>query len=112
MMIYTVLQDDPLKTWVDYRDDYLDECMLLEGRGPFYSFCAGCRSPESKYRCEDCTPGPLWCKVCLLARHGQLPLHLVEVRRIVADNFFSISVVFFNDMDCTSRCGTDLFFNG
>lgn len=73
------LQDVPLKTWVRFRDDYLDECMFLEGRGTFHSSCAGCHAPMPQYRCKDCTLGPLWCRACLLQRHDQLPLHLVEV---------------------------------
>ena len=73
------LQDVPLKTWVKYRDDYLDECMFIESRGTFYSSCAGCRALMPQYRCKDCTLGPLWCQACLLQRHDQSPLHLVEV---------------------------------
>ena len=82
-MIYADLQDVPLKTWLEYRDDYLDECMSLEGRGVFYSSCAGCQLSMPRYRCKDCTLGPLWCQVCLVKRHGELPLHLVEVRKML-----------------------------
>jgi hypothetical protein len=82
-MIYTfsLLQGVPPKTWIDYRDDYLNECMILEGRGPFHDLCADCRAPNPLYKCKECTLGPLWCQLCMLKRHSQLPLHLVEVRR-------------------------------
>ena len=71
--------DAPLTTWVKYRDEYLDECMTLEGRGPFFKYCSGCRAELPSYRCKDCMVGPLWCKECLLQRHDQSPLHNVEV---------------------------------
>ena len=82
LLSLTQLQDVPLKTWAKCRDDYLDECMALEGRGAFYSSCAGCRAPMPQYRCKDCMSGPLWCKTCLVERHDQSPLHIVEVRYI------------------------------
>jgi len=73
------IQDVPLQTWADCRDNYLDECMALEGRGSFYSACAGCRAPMPRYRCKDCMVRPLWCQSCLVERHDQSPLHMVEV---------------------------------
>jgi hypothetical protein len=33
-------QDTPLLTWKKYRGDYLDACLILEGRGRFYTSCA------------------------------------------------------------------------
>ncbi|KAF8503805.1 hypothetical protein F5888DRAFT_1606584, partial [Russula emetica] len=66
-----------LKTWVKYRDNYLDECMRLEGRGSFHSTCTGCQTAIPRYRCKDCTMGPLWCQACLVERHDQSPLHIM-----------------------------------
>lgn len=75
-------QDVPLKTWINFRDDILDVCMVLDGRGPFHELCADCRAPNPLYRCQECALGrPLWCQLCMLKRHSQSPLHIVEVRR-------------------------------
>lgn len=75
------LQDVPLKTWAEHhRDDYLDECMALEGRGLHYRGCSGCKAPMPRFRCKDCMLGPLWCRTCLIERHDSSPLHNVQVR--------------------------------
>lgn len=79
LILYS-LKDIPLKTWADdFRDEYLDACMMLEGHGSHFQPCMGCQYPMPQYWCKDCTLGPLWCKDCLVERHGQSPLHLVEV---------------------------------
>ncbi|KAF8059256.1 hypothetical protein FPV67DRAFT_1675319 [Lyophyllum atratum] len=58
--------DNPLLTWINYRDKYLDAMLQLEGRGRFAETCASCRDPEPTYRCLDC--------------HGRrMPLHRIEV---------------------------------
>ena len=53
--------------------------MCLEGRGGYERACAGCNKPFPNYRCKDCTHGALWCQLCLVKRHSQSPLHIVEV---------------------------------
>ena len=105
--VFHFLQDDPLNTWFDYQDDYLDACMTLEGRGSLHDLCAGCRAPKPIYRCEECTLGILWCQLCMLKRHNQMPLHFVEVRRT-----FPFPVVFSNNDGYASRCGTECFSSG
>lgn len=72
-------KDNPLQTWLSHRDEYLDECIRLEGRGSFASRCAGCSSSFPAYRCNDCTHGALWCQKCLVVRHAHSPLHTVQV---------------------------------
>lgn len=74
-----VLQDVPLKTWINYRPEYLDEIMCLEGRGRFGSLCPQCRTPCPNYRCTDCMHGALWCQQCLVDNHSQMPLHSIQV---------------------------------
>lgn len=112
MMIYTfsLFQDVPLKTWIKFRDEILDESMVLDGRGPFHELCAGCRAPNPLYRCQECALGrPLWCQLCMLKRHSQSPLHIVEVRRTLP------FPVVFSDNDGyrdASRCGTESFSSG
>jgi hypothetical protein len=74
--------------------------MTLEGRGSFHSFCAGCRAPMPRYRCKDCMVGPLWCQTCLVERHDQSPLHLVEVRgTLPSDDNFLIKRIIFPDVE-------------
>lgn len=73
------LQDVPLKTWITYRPEYLDEIMSLEGRGRFGSLCPQCRTPSPIYRCNDCMCGALWCEQCLVDNHSQMPLHNIQV---------------------------------
>ena len=63
-----------------YRDEYLDECMVLEGQGKSVKGCAGCNKLFPAYRCRDCKIGPLWCKGCIVLRHDQSPLHRIEAR--------------------------------
>jgi hypothetical protein len=86
--LFHIPQDVPLGTWAKHRDEYLDECMALEGRGAFYTSCSGCRVPMPRYRCKDCMVGPLWCKSCLVERHDQSPLHIVEVCYLVFLSLF------------------------
>jgi hypothetical protein len=41
--LLSATQDVPLKTWIEFRDKYLDECNRLEGRGEEYlGECVGC----------------------------------------------------------------------
>ncbi|KDQ58042.1 hypothetical protein JAAARDRAFT_129485, partial [Jaapia argillacea MUCL 33604] len=72
------VQDDPLKTWIPYRDEYLDELISLEGMGR--SRCLGCLDCQQAafFQCWDCFGGDLVCGECLVRRHQQSPLHRVE----------------------------------
>ena len=54
--------------------------MRLEGRGRYEHLCAGCNTPFPNFRCKDCIHGALWCQACLVKRHPQSPLHVIEVR--------------------------------
>ncbi|KII83049.1 hypothetical protein PLICRDRAFT_119895 [Plicaturopsis crispa FD-325 SS-3] len=78
MLIYE--QDAPLKTWIQFREQYLDETLCLEGRGtPRKSpTCPGCHLKTACYRCRDCYGGSLVCLECTVTRHRRLPLHIVE----------------------------------
>lgn len=41
--LLSATQDVPLKTWIEFRDEYLDKCNRLEGRGEEYlGECVGC----------------------------------------------------------------------
>ena len=50
-------QDAPLQRWVEDCDEYLDECMGLEGKGRWAKSCVGCKKPFPQYQCKDCTHG-------------------------------------------------------
>ncbi|KDQ52704.1 hypothetical protein JAAARDRAFT_198051 [Jaapia argillacea MUCL 33604] len=49
--------DDPLKTWIPYCDEYLDELISLEGMGCSHGLgCPDCRQ-AAFFRCRDCFGG-------------------------------------------------------
>ncbi|KAG6809653.1 hypothetical protein H0H92_015320 [Tricholoma furcatifolium] len=74
-----IKQDDPLLTWINYRDNYLDALLSLEGRG-MQQNCASCGSDNALYRCRDCHGHQMICRVCLEQIHaGWQPLHVIEV---------------------------------
>ncbi|KII83222.1 hypothetical protein PLICRDRAFT_85247, partial [Plicaturopsis crispa FD-325 SS-3] len=73
--------DDPLRTWVRFKEIYLDECMRLEGRGTRRRLvtCPGCNLAKPPcIRCQECFGGTLFCVDCMVERHKCLPLHIVE----------------------------------
>jgi len=75
------LQDAPLVTWKQYRNEYLDACIMLEGRGRYSACCAGwgCNESNAIFRCCDCFGLALYCQTCILRRHDDQPLHIIEV---------------------------------
>ena len=75
------LKDVPLLTWKQYRDEYLDACLTLDGRGRHYkcSTCAICQKSNPTFRCHDCFGLSLYCKACILNHHRNEPLHFLEV---------------------------------
>ncbi|KAJ7908412.1 hypothetical protein B0H13DRAFT_1617500 [Mycena leptocephala] len=72
----------PFKTFVRYRDDYLDEMLRLEGRGDpdMYMACHGCGAPDPVYRCahQTCYGSGLVCSTCIVKQHMLLPTHWIE----------------------------------
>jgi hypothetical protein len=78
-----------------FRDEYLDECNRLEGRGnPSARQCLGCQSIEPSFRgeatlrCEDCWGGQLFCKTCCLEQHRTHPLHRIKVCNTIPLSFY------------------------
>ncbi|THU77010.1 hypothetical protein K435DRAFT_703408 [Dendrothele bispora CBS 962.96] len=80
-------QDQPLKEWIPYRDEYLSELLRLEGRGDVEKDeCPWCGEPSededgehvSFYRCMQCFGEDLMCKTCCVKRHEANPLHVIE----------------------------------
>jgi hypothetical protein len=75
-------QDNPIRLWVSRGKPqlYLDQLVLLEGRGDYQSEseCIGCGGIGT-YRCRDCFTDDLYCKECIVAAHADSPLHRLEV---------------------------------
>ncbi|KAF8999723.1 hypothetical protein BDZ89DRAFT_969307, partial [Hymenopellis radicata] len=76
-------QDNPMRTWFNFREEFLDEVLRLDGLGDDQLECRHCpdgvRHPAS-YRCcmEECTSVGLTCKDCCLRFHLTQPLHFIE----------------------------------
>jgi hypothetical protein len=97
----TCLQDTPLLTWKEYRGNYLDACLELEGRGRFFrvntractnASCAALLPTASgtmdsnltrTFRCLDCFGHGMYCQQCIVSLHMLNPLHHIEVRNPV-----------------------------
>ena len=80
----TFLKDTPLLTWKEHRDEYLDACLVLNGRGRAFKSCTNlkCVSPASStptFRCQDCFGCGRYCKECIVSAHYLNPLHRIEV---------------------------------
>ncbi|KAJ7434610.1 hypothetical protein B0H11DRAFT_1757333, partial [Mycena galericulata] len=60
---------------------YLDELVLLEGRGDYqqYDECIVCGGATPSYRCVECFTDDLYCQACIVSAHVDSPLHKVEV---------------------------------
>ncbi|KAJ7662673.1 hypothetical protein DFH06DRAFT_1325031 [Mycena polygramma] len=75
--------DYPLREWVrEGRDDYLEEVLYAEGRGPHseYTACPRCSEAKPEYRCRSCmSGGRMLCKECMVVTHRQNPLHPIQV---------------------------------
>ncbi|KAJ7646891.1 hypothetical protein FB45DRAFT_1019176 [Roridomyces roridus] len=82
--------DDPLGMWVRKKKPqlYLDQLVLLEGRGDYYEYneCIHCGVADPRYRCTECFTDDLYCKQCIVETHQNVPLHKVEMWN--GDGFF------------------------
>lgn len=74
------LQDNPLRKWIDDREDYLEELIRLEGRGEHQSDLCQCGKGKAEVRCRDCYGGQLLCQKCVVQTHYTNPFHRIEVR--------------------------------
>ncbi|KAF8176874.1 hypothetical protein K438DRAFT_1588036 [Mycena galopus ATCC 62051] len=73
------MKDHPVKSWIPHRDDILDGLIRLEGRGIWWTEgCSRCREPNAAWRCEDCFGGRLLCTSCIMEKHRNEPLHLLQ----------------------------------
>ncbi|TFK80817.1 hypothetical protein K466DRAFT_503224 [Polyporus arcularius HHB13444] len=72
--------DEPLRAWIPFRGEYLEEALRHEGRGLARnsSTCARCSEGTPTLRCLDCAGGEMLCNACMLAAHCRLPLHRIQ----------------------------------
>ncbi|KAG2353833.1 hypothetical protein BDR07DRAFT_1454358 [Suillus spraguei] len=64
--------------WTSERSHYLDELIQLEGRGKADHSCHACGDLDTSFRCEDCFSVDLFCRLCMIKSHQNLPLHRVK----------------------------------
>ncbi|KAJ7181651.1 hypothetical protein C8R43DRAFT_869903 [Mycena crocata] len=70
-----------MKAFIKQRNTFQDALLRREGRGPWWAkgcMGAGCLELRAEYRCEDCFGGRLLCKLCVVTRHRDEPLHLIQ----------------------------------
>ncbi|KAJ6591797.1 hypothetical protein DFH09DRAFT_1306514 [Mycena vulgaris] len=80
--------DHPILAFIPQRNDFLDGLLRHEGRGPWWTkgcMGVGCLALQAEYRCEDCFGGWLFCRACIVERHRDEPLHIVQIWK---DDFF------------------------
>lgn len=70
------------------RESYLDFNIQYEGRGRVWlsrdNRCSNCNTTSGdRFRCVSCDGGYPYCKSCLLSTHALLPLHIIEVSKLV-----------------------------
>ena len=93
-----------MTTWLEYRQEYLDELLRLEGRGLNAAearegpSCADCKAQEGTYRCVECFGRELVCEGCCISRHRRLPLHRIEVN-------FKLTVLARTNLDACCSIG-------
>jgi hypothetical protein len=81
-MFIIILQDPVLQKWAaSHVDNYLSELLRLDGQhyAINQSMCAGCEG-MAKYRCLGCEDSRLWCGLCIVQNHKNLPFHRIQVR--------------------------------
>ncbi|KAG1741216.1 hypothetical protein EDD22DRAFT_786755 [Suillus occidentalis] len=64
--------------WASERLHYLDKLIRLEGRRKADHSCHACGDLDASYRCEDCFSVDLFCCLCMIKLHQNLPLHRVK----------------------------------
>lgn len=71
-----------MSDWLAQRSVMLDELLRMDGLGGLTTpgKCTRCMERVGEYRCEECLGGDLFCSVCIVSCHHQLPLHRIQVR--------------------------------
>ncbi|KAJ7248279.1 hypothetical protein B0H12DRAFT_985979, partial [Mycena haematopus] len=77
----------PILPFIPMRNTFLDALLRREGRGTWWSkgcMGDGCLELRATYQCQDCFGGRLLCSRCVVQRHRDEPLHILEVRQLPA----------------------------
>jgi hypothetical protein len=65
---------------IHLREAYLEEVINHEGRGyDAPDQCPNCCNGLATYQCRSCFGQDLFCQVCVVRRHAQLPFHRIRV---------------------------------
>ena len=98
-------QDETIRQWELYCDQFLEELIILEGRGPWASeICVRCSLRPDKYECIDCSGHQVKCRLCMVECHVCLPFHHIQVCVVmVYQTFFRWSMTSRNGMEHSSR---------
>ncbi|KAG1875869.1 hypothetical protein C8R48DRAFT_745561 [Suillus tomentosus] len=67
-----------MRVWTSEQSHYLDELIRLEGRGKADHSCHACGDSDASYCCEDCFSVDLFCRLCMIKFHQNVPLHQVK----------------------------------
>ncbi|KAJ7190917.1 hypothetical protein GGX14DRAFT_537939 [Mycena pura] len=73
--------DRQILPFIRVRNNFLDALLRREGRGPWWTkgcMGEGCLELQAEYRCQDCFASRLLCGKCLINRHRDEPLHIIE----------------------------------
>ncbi|KAL1690227.1 hypothetical protein GGG16DRAFT_125844 [Schizophyllum commune] len=77
----TRYQDDPVGHFSPLRQEYLEEVLRWESRGPrhYAKQCRGCGKEGARFRCrDDCMGRWMFCSACIVSQHAHCPLHWIE----------------------------------
>jgi hypothetical protein len=77
LLISRQSQNDFLRDWLPFRDQYLYEMLTIEALRPD-SKCAACGRQDPTIRCTDCFGSPGFCKPCIVVSHRSLPFHRIQ----------------------------------
>ncbi|KAH9911957.1 uncharacterized protein BXZ73DRAFT_56700, partial [Epithele typhae] len=68
--------------WIPLRQEFLDEILRFEGSEYFKNgssaVCQACNVPGADLRCTRCGTRALYCDGCVVKRHRNLELHILE----------------------------------
>ncbi|KAF7440872.1 hypothetical protein PC9H_001220 [Pleurotus ostreatus] len=74
--------DEPLASWLPFRQQYLLQLLRKAGRGQAASaiVCPGCSAPstDTTFRCLNCLDEALYCEQCIVINHRRTPFHRIE----------------------------------
>ncbi|KAG2132161.1 hypothetical protein BD769DRAFT_1627646 [Suillus cothurnatus] len=70
--------DDPIHIWTSEHQTYLDELIRLEGCGDTCHSCHNCGNLNAAFCCEDCFSVTLYCQLCVMNLHQNMPLHWLK----------------------------------